>query len=481
MIAAGLLLAVATRLTAAQLVPTPRAALVPASETNRPFLAAASAVAPVDLSAQGYVEDELLVSGQATIHEWAPAGAREAVVARAPRVPYVTRMLVRRPLDTTRFSGRVVVELLDSPERHDVAPLWGLSYEQFLRSGDIWVGLTVSSSAAATLQKFDSIRYQSVGLSYQQDAACKDGLVWDLIAQTGALLRSTSHENPLRNYNVHRVILSGYGQGGADVVTYINAVHAAQRLGNAEPIYDGYLSAANTAAAPINQCAAVLPAGDSRSAPLPRDVPVVIVLTQTELHRVPEQHRADSDEPGDIFRQYEIAGAAHSGPFPAGQPAGVDLQIAGLTPSSVELCRELPSDFPLGLAFNAIWQQFDRLLVSAEKMAVVPRIEVDARGAPVLDQLGNARGGWRLPQIEVPLASYSGRSTPKQNDARSLCELTGSMRRFEAPRLKTLYRDRSGYIERFNAAVDQAVEEGRLVKEDAAALKAPAVRVLPAF
>ena len=480
MIAVGLLLAVATRLTAAQLVPTPRATLVPASETNRPFLSAASAVAPVDLSAQGYAEDELLVSGQATIHEWAPAGAREAVVARAPRVPYVTRMLVRRPLDTTRFSGRVVVELLDSPERHDVAPLWGLSYEQFLRSGDIWVGLTVSSSAAATLQKFDPIRYQSVGLSYQQDAACKDGLVWDLIAQTGALLRSTSHENPIRDYNVHRVVLAGYGQGGADVVTYSNALHEVQRLGDGEPIYDAYLSAANTSAAPINQCAVVLPAGDPRHAPLPRDVPVVVVLTQTELHGT-QRHRADSDEPGDVFRQYEIAGAAHSGPFPAGQPAEVDLRIAGLAPAPQELCRELLSDFPLGLAFNGIWQQFDRLLVGGEKMVSVPRIEVDSRGAPVVDQLGNAQGGWRLPQIEVPLASYSGRSTPKQNDARAVCEQSGSMRRYDAPRLKTLYRDRSGYIERFNAALDQAVEEGRLVKEDAAALKAPAVRVLPAF
>jgi hypothetical protein len=29
--------------------------------------------------------------------------------------------------------------------------------------------------------------------------------------------------------------------------------------------------------------------------------------------------------------------------------------------------------------------------------------------------------------------------------------------------------------------VDQAVEEGRLVREDATALKAPAVRTLPAF
>ena len=225
MIAAGLLLAVTAN--AAQLVSTPRAMLVPASETNRPFLSAASALAPVDLAAQGYAEDELLVSGQASVYEWSPAGAREAVTARAPRVPYVTRLLVRRPVDTRRFSGRVIVELLDAPENYDTAPLWGLSSEQFLRSGDVWVGITVSPRAVATLEKFDPIRYESLNLVNPQSADCKaasaaavaaanasdTGLAWDLIAQSGALLRSTSHENPLRNYSPRRVILAGYGQG----------------------------------------------------------------------------------------------------------------------------------------------------------------------------------------------------------------------------------------------------------------------------
>jgi len=189
----------------------------------------------------------------------------------------------------------------------------------------------------------------------------------------------------------------------------------------------------------------------------------------------------DGDERRQIYRQYEIAGAARSGPFPAGLPAEVDLRIAGLAPPAEDMCREPRSDFPLGLALNAIWQQFDRLLVNGEAMASIPRIEVDSRGQPLLDPQGNVQGGWRSPQIDVPLASYSGRSTAVQGTARAACELTGSMRRFEVPRLKALYRDRNGYLELFNAAVDKAVADGRLVTEDAAALKTPAVRTLPAF
>jgi hypothetical protein len=308
------------------------------------------------------------------------------------------------------------------------------------------------------------------------------GLVWDLIAQSGALLRSTSHENPLRNYNPRQVILAGYGQGGAYISTFITALHADLRLGDGASIYDGYLSAAVTGTMPLNPCVTP-PAAESPRGLVARDAPVVVVLTQTESRHAAAQHRDDSDERGAVYHQYEIAGAAHSGPYPAGQPAAVDLQIAGIAGPAADACRELPSDFPLGLAFNAIWQQFDRLLATGQAMDTVPRIETDAHGEPLLDRLGNVQGGWRLPQIDVPLASYSGRSTPVQNDAgsRALCEITGSMRRFEGPRLKALYKDRNEYLKRFNAAVDQAVADGRLVKEDAAALKAPAVRTLPAF
>ena len=485
MIAAGLLAVAAAPVFAAQMVPTPRATLMPASVTNRPFLAAGSTLVPVDLVASGYAEDELIASGQGSILGWAP-GSRDAVAARTPKLPWITRVLVRRPMDTRRFSGRVIVELLDTRDRHDVAPLWGLSSEAFLRSGDAWVGVTVSLDALATLNRFDPLRYEQLAAASSQATTCtataaaESGLAWDMIAQVGALLRSTSRENPLRSYGLRRVILAGYASGGGHVITYANAMHAMNRLGGGEPVYDGYLSAATSEAVPLDPCAGALPAADPRRSFLPREVPVIVVMTQSE--RGPELRRADSDARGDIHRVYEIAGAARSGPFPSGQPIEVDLQIAGVA-SPDNPCREPRSDFPAGLAFNAIWRQLDRHLLTGEAMISVARIETDVRGEPRLDRQGNVLGGWRLPQIDVPLATYSGRSTPRQNDAlsRATCELTGSMRRYDAARLKSLYKDRNGYIEQFNAAVDLAVEQGTLLSEDGAALKAPLVRTLPAF
>ena len=118
-------------------------------------------------------------------------------------------------------------------------------------------------------------------------------------------------------------------------------------------------------------------------------------------------------------------------------------------------------------------------------MLSLPRIETLPDDGPRRDEMGNASGGWRLPQLEVPLARYAGRSTPvaasDRGRASAICALTGSKQPFEARRLKSEYRDRAQYLRRFRAAVDLAVEERRLVREDGEALKGPQAPPPPAF
>lgn len=470
-----------------RLVPTPRATLLPTSPTNRPFLGADHALAPVNLAARGYLESEWLVSGYAAVYDWSPAGAPEAVKARQAAVPYATRILVRRPKDAAKFSGRVIVELLDPSEQYDSAPLWGLSWEQFTRSGDAWVGVTVKPVAAAALRRFDPVRYAGVSFALQHSGDCatsadaEDGLAWDLIAQVGALLRSSSKENPLLQLNPQRLIAAGYADAGGYIITYVNALHALLRLGDGAPVFDGYLDAAGAQPAPINQCAAPLTADDARRHSPPMGAPFVTVMTESDVLRDARPPRDDADEPG-VLRLYELAGAAHSGPFAAGQPATADLTIAGRTAPADDLCREPRGDFPQAYAFNAIWQQYDDLLVRQIPMTREPRIERDA-GAVLRDAAGNARGGFRLPQIDVPLAAYAGASTVRSADARAqgLCALAGAQRKFDAATLKSTYRTRAEFLRRFNAAVDAAVIARRVVAQDAAAIKAAAARAAPAF
>jgi len=466
------------------LVVTPRAQALPASATNHPFLAAGQAMQPVNLAARGYVESEFAVTGGAAIHEWAGQGAEP----QAANLPYATRMLVRQPQSATRFSGRVIVELLDGSPGYDTAPLWGLSWDYFTRHGDVWVGVTVRPAAIAALRRFDSVRYESMSLTAKRDGACvnaagadvESGLAWDVIAQVGALLRSSSKENPLLILKPQRIIAAGYGQSGGYVLTYANAVHAVQRLGDGAPIYDGFLSAASVGAVPLHACAAELPANDARRGVPPRDVPFVEVLTESEA--LGAAQKEDSDADNDVFRRYEVAGAARYGLSAASQPAAADLSIAGVQPPAEGLCREPRSNFSAAPAFNAIWQQYDDLLSQKKPMNREPRIAIEA-GALLRDEVGNARGGWRLPAIEVPLGAYHGSGTPRSDEARArlLCSATGSAQPMTVAALKARYGSRVEYLRRFNAAVDEAQRQRRLLAEDATALKQQLQRTAPAF
>jgi hypothetical protein len=479
----------------AKLVATPRAKPIATSATNRPFLDSLRTGQPVLLQPAGYVETEYLVSGLANVYEWTGNEGTQ-LRTRATALPYATRMLVRRPADPRKFSGMVVVELLDAGDLYDRAPLWGLSSKQFIRRGDAWVGITVRPAGAASLRRFDPVRYGALSFAFAQPADCPQqdlrayppnteaGLAWDVIAQAGALLRSSSKENPLLDLNPRAVIAAGHGLGAAYVTTYANFVHAMLRRGDGTPIFDGFLAAEGAqSSVPINQCAPPLPAADPRRAVLPRDVPFVAVMTEADFNLAPTPHHADSDAPEDFFRLFEIPGASTLGGWPAGMPAAADLNIAGFTAPAADACREAPGDFPTGLAYNAIWQQYADWFASARPMATAMRIETLADGGPRRDENGNASGGWRLPQLDAPLAVYSPRSTPRDPADRTVagCAATGSKQPLGPAKLKALYRDRAGYLKQFRAAVDRAVNERRLVREDGEALKTLKIQDLPAF
>ncbi|MDA1185528.1 MAG: alpha/beta hydrolase domain-containing protein, partial [Acidobacteria bacterium] len=81
---------------------------IPVTATSYPFLAAHRLTEPMDLASVGYVEEEYFVSGSANVYDWAADGS---LSVKTPNAPYATRILVRRPVAGSRFSGNVIVEL----------------------------------------------------------------------------------------------------------------------------------------------------------------------------------------------------------------------------------------------------------------------------------------------------------------------------------------------------------------------------------
>jgi hypothetical protein len=101
-----------------------------------------------------------------------------------------------------------------------------------------------------------------------------------------------------------------------------------------------------------------------------------------------------------------------------------------------------------------------------------PRLEIS--NWPLLrilrDTHGNALGGIRTPQVDVPIATLSGEA----QRGSLFCLLFGSTVPFDDAKLTSLYPDHESYVSAFNEATDRAVEAGFVLPEDARLMKAAA-------
>lgn len=76
------------------------------------------------------------------------------------------------------------------------------------------------------------------------------------------------------------------------------------------------------------------------------------------------------------------------------------------------------------------------------------------------DSDGNALGRYRLPVMDVPVATYDG----------SACITSGLMVRFTDDKVRNRYRTPAQYLASMQAFVDQAVDAHHLLAEDGAEL-----------
>ena len=450
--------------------------------TSYPFGAADHTLVPEDLSKVGYVEDEYLVSGKANVYSWTPPAA---ATVRTPNAPYTTRILVRRPAKASRFSGNVVVEMLNPSNRFDLNIGWAMAHRQMVRNGDAWVGITDKPIDVVALKKFDLARYGSLSfanpLALDDPTNCpnpvssvdsttasrgtEDGLAWDIYSQVGALLRSRDSDNPV-GYRSHRhdwrgghgghqvaakhLYGFGYSQTGGYLYDYINAIHPLDVARNGgHPIYDGYIVAVAGAgfvgSVPINQCEAIPHPGQPPLQFSNVGVPIIHVMSQSDYLRALTVRRPDSDAPADRYRHYEMAGAAHATPDELNfSAAPADIIKAGVAVPPMN-CNEGPrSRFPSRIFFDAVLRNLDQWVRYGISPPHADPIATQTTGTTttgVVDQFGNVVGGLRSPYLDVPTSTWFGTST-----GASFCAIAGHEVPFDAARLQQLYPSHGAYV-----------------------------------
>ena len=464
---------------------------VEVTSESYPFNAADHSTVPQDLVAFNYIEEEYFVSGKANVYDYDTDGD---VMVRTPDAPYTTRIHIRRPADKSKFSGNVVVELNNPTALHDMDLQWMFCRDFFIENGDIWVGITVKPVAVKALRLFNPERYASLSMDNPQppDKRCEpepgslddttpeteNGLVWDMVSQVGALLKSDSESNPVRDYNVEYLIATGYSQTAGYLVTYINLIHPLDtaKLADGSPIYDGYLLGDGDGFMfPINQCADAVPQGESSIIIRPRGVPIISVATQGILNMTMVARRPDSDTPEDMYRRYEIPGSAHVNQKSMdNKPSDADSQKAGVPPTPANCAgvneygvTDFPIEFFMNSAYNNLyaWLRTGTPPPRSEPI-IMEKVEGKDEILIKLDEHGNALGGVRNPYVEYPLATYYGQSQPLDEESAFFCMLGGYKKPFDNEKIKSLYPTHEDYLIKVTAMVSEMVKERLLTESD---------------
>ena len=369
-----------------------------------------------------YVTEEYFVSG---------------MIADAP---YVTRIIVRRPRTAKAFSGTVVSEALHAGGRSLVFE-W--SRQSILTRNHIFVEIVHSGGNVNLLKTFNAERYASLNIAMGQTN--------EVIAQIGRLIKSKT--GPFAAYDVRRTTLMGTSASSGTVRTYLTA-HATFRMPDGGPIFDGFLLTSTNGNTPLPVV----------------DVPMIQMPTQTEVVTWAEQgikyRRPDSDEPGNRFRLYEVAGMPHnnSRDNPGFQNDPCTLPV---------------TDFPAG-AFTALGlNHLIDWIANGKTPPHAPPIAVDQDpkndGSHLaLDEHGNATGGIRNVWVDVPLATFGvfGKGKTPQQDR--LCQLAGTRVPLTDEVLRKLYRGSADYTGRVEQRLKQLMAEGWFLPEYADMVRADA-------
>ncbi len=422
---------------------------------------------PVDLEQHGYVQHEYLAAGTASSYQATTPPAQDGQWSFAPdgTAPYRTRVVVREPTNPSKFSGTVVVEWLNVSGGVDADPEWASLYQQIMRQGDAWVGVSAqaigvmggpvlvkvnapgSENAGKGLKAIDPARYGSLQLP-------GDGYSFDIYTQVARALRSGKALGGLRP---KRLIAAGESQSAFALVTYYDGVQPLTHT------FDGFFVHSRGAAGlPLvgPGQSADLAGSIGRSSTIFRtdqSAPIMDVQSETDITSILDSYAARQPDNARL-RIWEVVGTSHA-----------DAHLLGSGVKYVS-CGVPVNDGPMYLVAQAAYRDLTTWLETGKAPPHAPRIEVTPGASPqiVRNSEGIALGGVRTPPVDVPVDVLSGVPGPNPS---TICLLLGSSKPFTAAQLKHLYPSRSAYLQQYGADAQKVIKAGFVLPVDRAALE----------
>jgi hypothetical protein len=435
-----------------------------------------------DFADVGYTLEEFFVTGM----------AKSYVSGMAPK-PFGARMVVVRPTDAGDFNGTVLAEWENVTGQFPAGPGMVWLHHHILPKGYGYVAINAQAVGHDFLQKWDPIRYAPLGTHPGDDYS------YDIFSQAVAAIRSRASRGegqPMEGLRVRRVV--GYGQS-----------QSAGRL-------NSYMNLAQNDADVLDAAIIQADGGTRKSFP---DLQVPLVQFETEDAIVATEPDPQNDPR--YYRLWEVVGTAHLGsenqspgvatvPTAAtiGQPAlpwkydaaywehnhygeegpsassAVPVPTTGAAlppfPDGVPRVPFVPrsapgaaggcggNEMPFRYALEGALEGLHNWLRGGRSLPRAPRAVFDENGVLQRDRFGNARGGLRLPPIDVPVATY-------RPDG---CSLFGSTTPLTPDVLLDLYPTHDDYVDEMRDAIETAVDRRFMTPEGGAQLLRKAKRSL---
>jgi hypothetical protein len=438
-----------------------------------------------DLDAVGYRADEYFVEGQAD--RFGPTAGTDLgrdgrwSVEPVERAPYKTRMVVLRPVDAAACNGTVVV-------------LWNnvsAGYENFtggdspevFENGYVYVAASVQRVGVhgqpdnpQGLRDWDPERYGSLSIP-------SDDYSFDIYTQVANLVapdRPRDGLDPLGGLEVRRMIAQGASQSAARLASYLDGVQPRTRRFDAF-LFVMYFGGGTPLEVGDEVMTVREPAAGAEPPRIPegehllRDdlgLPVMVVNTECEATSCYPVRQPDTDR----FRYWEVAGASH-------------VALPAMASSSPRMERDfgfaIPLDDPALQSINqvsvapvvdAALHHLQLWLTEGTAPPIQPRIAFAGEPAEIVrDDDGIARGGIRLPLVEVPL----GHNSAIQQSPDVFARLVGYHERFTDEKVRARYGTREEYLARFEAATRAAEAAGVILPRDVGPVLAEGAAAYP--
>jgi len=196
---------------------------------------------------------------------------------------------------------------------------------------------------------------------------------------------------------------------------------------------------------------------------------ILFFQTETDVTRGFRSRRPDTDR----IVTWEVAGTAHA------DQSQLDYGNASIRviepdfplPDFEELCRGVLNQGPQPLVLQRAWADMVHWVVEGTPPAASPLLGITEDGTIVRDPVGIAVGGIRTPDVDVPVAVFSGDPRP---GASIICSLFGSTTPLPAADVAERYPTHEAYVEQVRASAEAALAAGFLLPEGVDAFVAEA-------